>query len=65
MAEHSLTAADFAGEPPGRVELTERKKVAAKYSGPGSGATCMGRGLEPKWLQSALVGRMSLTYFAI
>ena len=68
MAEYGLTVDDLGGrgqqvrEP--RGERTS-KKVAAKYRDAVSGQEWTGRGLKPKWLQSALASGKSLDDFLI
>jgi DNA-binding protein H-NS len=64
MSEHELTAADLVSKSPAKTGSTG-KKVAPKYRDPVSGATWTGRGLKPKWLQTALEAGKSVTDFAI
>jgi DNA-binding protein H-NS len=64
MAEHGLTAADLTAKASAKLGGTG-KKVAPKYRDPASGATWSGRGLKPKWLQTALDAGQSVSEFAI
>jgi DNA-binding protein H-NS len=69
MAQYGLTAADIGGTPrPQSLRSMAAKpasKVAAKYRDPATGATWSGRGLQPKWLKSALAAGRSLSDFVI
>lgn len=67
MAEYGLTVDDLGGRGLVREARGERatKKVAAKYRDPASGQEWTGRGLKPKWLQSALASGKSLDDFLI
>ena len=67
MSEYGLTAADLAGRSPAgsKASAAAGKKVAAKYRDPSSGQTWTGRGLKPKWLQSAISSGKALEDFAI
>ncbi|CAD5367216.1 Histone family protein nucleoid-structuring protein H-NS [Rubrivivax sp. A210] len=64
MAEYGLTLADI-GSKAAPAPKAAGKKVAAKYRNPASGDTWSGRGLQPKWLKSALAGGRSLADFAV
>lgn len=64
MSEHGLTVADLAAKATVKTAGTG-KKVAPKYRDPVSGATWTGRGLKPKWLQSAIEAGKSVADFAI
>jgi DNA-binding protein H-NS len=66
MADHGLTVGDL----PGRTLAAEKSgtkgsKVAAKYRDPESGNTWSGRGLQPKWLKTAIEGGKTLEDFAV
>lgn len=65
MAEHNLTPADLVSPKRGSAAVGERKTVAAKYRNNETGETWSGRGLKPRWLQSALAAGKSLDDFAI
>ena len=66
MHEYGLTAADVEAH---RVATSRRSnagvKVAPKYRDPASELTWTGRGLKPKWLQTALASGKSLSNFAV
>jgi DNA-binding protein H-NS len=67
MSQYGLSIADIASKA-GGPKITGPKagaKVAAKYRNPATGDTWSGRGLKPKWLQSALAAGRSVTDFAI
>jgi len=68
MAEFGLTAADIAGKAPtvraaGVVKPTG--KVAAKYRNAATGESWTGRGLQPKWLKSALAAGAKIEDFTL
>ncbi len=67
MAQHGLTLADVSGK--GRNMRSASKsgggKVAPKYRDSATGDTWTGRGLKPKWLQSALGTGRSQSDFLI
>ena len=68
MAEFGLTAADIAGKAPAaRAAGTGKStgKVAAKYRNAATGETWSGRGLQPKWLKSALAAGAKIEDFAL
>lgn len=71
MAEHGLTAADIAGKTPTvrAVAATPGPKaggkVAPKFRNAATGETWSGRGLQPKWLKSALASGAKIEDFAI
>lgn len=64
MSEYGLTAADLSGKVSAAKTDTSRK-VAAKYRDPETGQSWSGRGLKPKWLQTALAAGKSLQDFAL
>lgn len=67
MSEFGLTAADIAGKAP-TVRATAAKptgKVAAKYRNAATGESWTGRGLQPKWLKSALAAGAKIEDFAL
>lgn len=67
MSQHGLSVADLASKV-GGPKISGPKtgaKVAAKYRNPATGDSWSGRGLKPKWLQSALATGRSVTDFAI
>ena len=67
MAEHGLTADDLAGKlgKAPKESANKGKTVAPKYRDPASGSTWSGRGLQPKWLSSALEAGKKLEDFAL
>jgi DNA-binding protein H-NS len=65
MTEHGLIMADLATRAAGRLPAREKKKVAPKYRDPVTGSTWSGRGLKPKWLQTAIAGGKSVYDFVI
>jgi len=68
MAEFGLTAADIAGKTPAVRAPAAGKapsKVAAKYRNAATGETWSGRGLQPKWLKSALAAGAKIEDFAL
>ncbi len=67
MTQYGLSVADIATKV-GGPKISGPKagaKVAAKYRNPATGDTWSGRGLKPKWLQSALAAGRSPADFAI
>jgi DNA-binding protein H-NS len=67
MAQHGLSVADIASKATG-PKISGPKagaKVAAKYRNPATGDAWSGRGLKPKWLQSALAAGRTLADFAV
>ena len=68
MAEHGLTAADIAGKAPAVTRSSAGKptgKVAVKYRNAATGDTWTGRGLQPKWLKTALAGGAKIEDFTV
>lgn len=65
MSTHGLTLADLSGRTSVKPEKGAAKKVAAKFRDPETGNTWSGRGLQPKWLRSALAAGRSLSDFAV
>jgi DNA-binding protein H-NS len=68
MAEFGLTAADIAGKTPAVRAPGVAKaasKVAAKYRNAATGESWTGRGLQPKWLKSALAAGAKIEDFAL
>jgi len=70
MAEHGLTMADISAKPGnaksgGAAKSAGVRKVAPKYRNPETGETWTGRGLQPKWLKSALSQGRELGDFAL
>lgn len=66
MAEYGLTAADIAGKTaaPKPVKAAG-SKVAPKYRNAATGETWSGRGLQPKWLKSAIEAGRRIEDFVI
>jgi DNA-binding protein H-NS len=66
MDEYGLTAADLNTKPPARKNTgTKGGKVAVKYRDAATGDTWTGRGLQPKWLKSALAAGRKLDEFRV
>lgn len=67
MAQHGLTLADVSGKGRGMRSAAKSSgaKVAPKYRNPATGDTWSGRGLKPKWLQSAVESGRTLADFLI
>ena len=69
MAEHGLTLADLnlraAPVKTRGTSSTRGSKVPAKYRNAETGETWSGRGLQPKWLRSALAAGRKLSDFAV
>ncbi|MEN9891890.1 MAG: hypothetical protein RLY78_2185 [Pseudomonadota bacterium] len=70
MTEYGLTPADLAAKPgtaraAGGAPSRSTGKVAPKFRNAATGETWTGRGLQPKWLKSALEGGAKLEDFAI
>lgn len=68
MATHGLTIADLdaGGKRAGAVRsASSGTKVAPKYRNSETGETWTGRGIKPKWLQSAIAAGKTLESFAI
>lgn len=64
MAQYGLTFADL-GSKPSAAPRRSASKVAPKYRNAETGETWTGRGLQPRWLKSALAAGRSLAEFAI
>lgn len=67
LTEHGLTVADL-GIKPGKAptgNASAGRKVAPKYRNKDTGETWTGRGLQPKWVQSAVASGKKLEDFAI
>lgn len=68
MSEFGLTMADLAGKSSATRAAASGKpasKVAPKYRNAATGETWTGRGLQPKWLKSALAAGAKLEEFTI
>ena len=66
MADHGLTASDLAGGRGTQKQATSKgSKVAAKYRNNDTGETWSGRGLQPKWLKSAIAAGKKPEDFAV
>lgn len=68
MAEFGLTAADISGKAAAPRAVGSGKpasKVAVKYRNAATGDTWTGRGLQPKWLKSALAAGAKIDDFAV
>ena len=68
MSAHGLTLADIStGRAPAapKVHGGTGSKVAVKFRNAATGDTWTGRGLQPKWLKSALASGRKLGDFAV
>lgn len=65
MSEYGLSASDLAGKGGAKSGATKGAKIAPKYRNPATGDTWSGRGLKPKWLNTALASGKKITDFAI
>jgi len=61
MADYGLTVTDLSG----RASAKVASKVAPKYRNSATGETWSGRGLQPKWLKSAIASGATLADFSI
>jgi DNA-binding protein H-NS len=64
MEQHALTIADL-GLRSTKLSTRKGNKVATKYSNSVTGETWSGRGLQPKWLKTALENGRQLSDFLI
>ena len=64
MDQHGLVVADL-GLRAGKTAARKGSKVAAKYRNSITGETWSGRGLQPKWLKSALENGGKIDDFAV
>jgi DNA-binding protein H-NS len=66
MDEYGLTLADLNTKQPARKNPGAKGgKVAVKYRDAATGDTWTGRGLQPKWLKSALAAGRKLDEFRV
>lgn len=65
MSEYGLTLADLGGRQAVSTRKSTTGRVAPKYRNDATGETWSGRGLQPRWLQSALAGGARLEDFKI
>ncbi len=65
MAEFGLSLADLGTRSAAAPRPASTKKVAAKYRNTATGESWSGRGLQPKWLKSALAGGRSIDEFRL
>lgn len=72
MAAHGLSPADIGGAAPRRAprgagngHTTKGSKVAAKFRHPQTGETWSGRGLQPRWMRSAIEQGAKAEDFAV
>ena len=68
MSEYGLSAADIAAKGTGVRAAAAPKtggKVPAKYRNAATGETWTGRGLQPKWLKSALASGARIDDFTL
>jgi DNA-binding protein H-NS len=65
MSTHGLTLADLGTRSAAAPKTTAVKKVAAKYRNAATGDAWSGRGLQPKWLRSALASGRGLDEFKV
>lgn len=65
MEQHGLSVSDL-GLSKGTASRNQKSgKVAAKFRDPETGATWSGRGLQPRWLKSALASGKKIGDFAV
>jgi DNA-binding protein H-NS len=66
MADHGLSASDLAGgRGAAKTATSKGSKVAAKYRNNDTGETWSGRGLQPKWLKSAIAAGKKIEDFSV
>ena len=66
MADHGLSASDLAGgRGAAKTATSKGSKVAAKYRNTDTGETWSGRGLQPKWLKSAIAAGKKIEDFSV
>jgi DNA-binding protein H-NS len=65
MSEYGLTLADIGARAPVAARKAAGSKVAPKFRHPQTGETWSGRGLQPKWLKTALAGGAQLDDFKL
>ena len=69
MSEYGLTVADLnartVSKPGGGGGATKGGKVAAKYRNSSTGETWSGRGLQPRWLKTAIASGKKAEDFAV
>lgn len=69
MEQFDLTVADLSGKvstkASGRKSPIKGRKVAPKFRNAETGETWSGRGLQPKWLKTAIAAGRKLEDFAI
>lgn len=65
MTEHGLTIADLSSRGPQARSGKGTAKVAPKYRNKATDETWSGRGLQPKWLRTAIASGAKLADFAI
>jgi DNA-binding protein H-NS len=63
MEEYGLSAADLSAKP--TKKSGSGVKVAAKYRNQATGESWSGRGLQPRWLKTALGSGKKLADFAV
>lgn len=65
MAEYGLTLADLGTRATAAPRKASTSRVAPKYRHPETGETWSGRGLQPKWLKSALAAGARIDDFKL
>jgi len=65
MDQHGLVIADLGLRGGKAAAARKGSKVAAKYRNNATGETWSGRGLQPKWLKSALESGRKIDDFAV
>jgi DNA-binding protein H-NS len=67
MSQYGLSLSDLSGRASGPSARGPKAggKVAAKYRDAATGDSWSGRGLQPKWLKSALAAGRQLSDFAV
>lgn len=65
MEEYGLSLSDLSSRAGAKPGAGKGNKVAAKYRNAATGDSWSGRGLQPKWLKTALAGGRKLDEFAV
>ena len=65
IMDNGLSSADFSSKKSDRAGTAVGQKVAIKYRSDVAGETWSGRGLQPRWLKTALASGKSISDFAV
>jgi DNA-binding protein H-NS len=65
MSEYDLSLQDITGKGGSKLSSKAGSKVPAKFAHPQTGETWSGRGLQPKWLKSAISSGKKLQDFSL